>query len=181
MKHFWVGMAVACAAWASVEAQAPAEAATNAAAVAVSTNVPAGGTNQAMTLGTAMIPEAAQEWVGYVRVLRGGQGEVRAVRLVSDDKLVAVDMNAKAQELAAVPKTRKMLVKGTLDVRDGRAWLVVSEFKDAPDLPAAALEPIPPPAAATNTPPVAVTNTAPAAVSTNAPAVTNAPAAAPAP
>jgi hypothetical protein len=104
---------------------------------------------------TASAPAASEGWVGFVRVLKDPKGDVRAVRLVTGDSLLAVDMNEKGLELGKTPKTRKMLVMGALEERDGRSWLVVSEFKTAPEtvpapVPAPAQAPAPAPAPETS-------------------------------
>ncbi|MFO7534284.1 MAG: hypothetical protein R6X19_01130 [Kiritimatiellia bacterium] len=72
-------------------------------------------------------------WTGYVRVMMNASGEVQAIRLVAGDKLLAVETDAKGRELAKAPKTRKVRVKGLLEERDGRSWLRVADFQDAPD------------------------------------------------
>jgi hypothetical protein len=150
--------------WAQLPAAAPS---TNAPPAVAGTNAPAD------TQMTADVSAFVPEWVGFVRVLKGDKGEVRAVRLVAGDKLIAVELNEKGAELAKVPRTRKVLVKGSMEDRDGRACLVVTDFKDAPEglVPGVAIQPDPvAPASAVEAP---STNSAPA--STNAaPVSTNA-------
>ncbi len=169
MKLFLGCMVAVFTALASVQAQTSAVAAVDAAAVVVGeTNAPAGSTTQTVAVAAVEIPEAAPEWIGYVRVLRDDQLAVRAIRLVVGDKLMAVDLNDKALELAKTPKTVKVLVKGALEMRDDRPWLVVSEFKEAPEV--ASVPPLPPVVPAlTNAPEVPVNTNAPAGpASTNA-------------
>ena len=188
MKRMATIIAAAVAVGMAVAAEAAGRAATNA---------PAGGTKPALKAVTNAVaasatqavaaveapalpaaPAAPEEWTGYVRVLTGSQGDVRAARLVTGDKLIAVDLNEKGRDLAKTPKTCRVLVKGFLEQRQGRSWLVVSDFQNAPDAPP------PAPAASTNAPPAAATAPdAPPPASSNAvpTAATNAPAIAPVP
>ena len=115
--------------------------------------------------GTAAVVSAPleREWVGTVRVLRGEAGDVRAVRLITGDKLMAVELNETGVAMAGSPRDRRLAIRGELEVRDGRSWLVASEFRDAPAAPApAAAEapppvPMPEPAAPTSPPPAEAT------------------------
>ncbi len=142
MKKISGWLAIVCAAGITAQAQNPAEPTT------LLSVAPTG------TVSDVAESPPPSEWIGYVRVLRGEQGEARAVRLVADDKLFAVELDEKGTAMAATPKTRKLLVKGELVTRDNRPWLVVSDFQDAPDKPADVAVPAPPPVA-TNTPPAA--------------------------
>ncbi len=161
MKKIFGSMVVVCAAWSWVAAQAPAAAITPAAGVV--TNAPA----------AEILSAATPEWTGFVRVLRDNKGDVQAVRLVVGEKLVAVEVNEKARELAATPKTRKVCVNGSIERRDGRDWLIVSAFKDAPEsLPPA---PVPEPVAVTPAPLAGATNAASTTGATNAPATSPTP------
>ncbi len=130
------------------------------------TNAPAPAAST-QAVAAASVPAAEPEgWTGFVRVLKDDKGEPRAIRLVAGERLLAVELNEKAREMARSPKTQKLLVSGSLNERDGRDWLVVTDFKNAPDVAPAA----PPPAPAASTQTVAAAS---------APEGTNAPAAPP--
>lgn len=122
MNPFFLTLLLLASAVLSSRAQDPASVApSNAPPAAAVTNESVGAD------GSAFSPE----WVGFVRVLKDEKGEIRAVRLVAGDKLIAVDLNEKGRELAKLPKSRKVLVKGNLEDRDGRVWLVVTDIADA--------------------------------------------------
>lgn len=140
------------------------------------TNAPAPAAST-QAVAAASVPAAEPEgWTGFVRVLKDDKGEPRAIRLVAGERLLAVELNEKAREMARSPKTQKLLVSGSLNERDGRDWLVVTDFKNAPDV-ALAAPPPPAPAASTQTvaaasaPEGANAPAAPPPAATNAPAV----------
>jgi hypothetical protein len=142
----------------------------------LSTNAPAAAIPAATGTVTAASdvrpPEPEWPWTGYVRVMMNASGEVQAIRLVAGARLLAVETDGKGRELAKMPKTRKVRIKGSLEERDGRSWLRVADFQDAPGneapVPAAPSAPAAVPAA-TNATVVAGTNAAVAkTVSTNA-------------
>lgn len=140
---------------------------------AAGANTPASAASIPAAAAASMPDPAAEGWTGYVRVLKDAKGDASAVRLVTGDKLLAVELNDKARELAKTPKTTKVVVTGSLNERDGRSWLTVGDFKEAVEL-APPPEPAPAastnePAASTNAPAVAGSNTV-AAAATNAPA-----------
>lgn len=148
---------------------APIDAATNAPAPEAA--APTGTVSTAIDVP----PPPEWPWTGYVRTMRDAAGEVQAIRLVAGDKLLAVETDSKGHALAlATPKNRKVRVKGSLQERDGRSWLTVTDFQEAPEIEAPGQAPNPPavpvaPAAGTNDTAAAGTNAASMnAASTNA-------------
>jgi hypothetical protein len=144
------------------------------AVLAQDTNAPAAAAaTQVVAAAAATAPES---WTGFVRTLKDPKGDLRAVKLVADDRLLAVDLTPKGRELGQMPKTLKLQVSGSLEERDGRPWLIVTDFKEAPAVaPEPAPTPVPEAAApSTNAPAAAPASTnapAPDAAVTNAPAV----------
>ncbi len=68
------------------------------------------------------------EWKGVLRVLWNEDGTPRALRLITADRLYAVETNAVAVSWAKKGDRREVRLLGKAELRDGRTWLVPDSF-----------------------------------------------------
>jgi len=102
----------------------------------------------AAATGGEAVPEAVPSLVGFVRVLRDAEGELRAAKLVAGDRLYAIELDEKGTKLAKIGKTVRVAVTGDVKTREGRGWITVEKFEPVPEAVAAPPPPSPPPPSA---------------------------------